>query len=158
TNQTSFLDDVAGSPVVAGTSNYWYTIRAVSQAACDALLSPQSAPAWGVLRERSAPDPTTGSVNGSCGTPVVMFQNFNTLTNPPDTNTVYYRFTCLRRDRGIAWVQFFVTNSGSAVGLLGPIYFPPGGDAAQVDFTWPNRSDETEFDIGCMVGTYYGAT
>src|ERR1035438_7868243 len=87
TNLNSLLDADANSPASPGPSNYWFTVRAVSQAACGPLLSPHSAPASGVLRQRQAPRATTGELVGSCGTPVVAFQNFNSLVNPNGTDT-----------------------------------------------------------------------
>ena len=157
TNFNSFLD--TNGPAIPGASNYWYTVRAVSQAACTTLFSPHSAPAWGVLRDRRAPDPTTGNVIGSCGTPVVAFQNFNTILNDgsADSNHWSYRFTCQRRDRGIAWVQFFVTNSfANQPEVLGPVYFPPDGDTVSLDYATPITSFFPTVDAACVVGTYYG--
>src|SRR5436190_7278130 len=75
TNRNSFLDDFAGSPKKPGLSNYWYTIRAVSVAACDPLLSPHSPPVSGVLRQRDGPEATVGTVVGSCGTAAVILTN-----------------------------------------------------------------------------------
>lgn len=158
TNTGSFLDNAADAPVLPGVSNLWYTVRAVSQAKCDPLLSPHSGPASGVLRERSAPAGTTGAVFGSCGTPAVILQSFGTLTNTPDVSSWYYRLTCQRRDFGIAWVQYSVTNTSGQVATYGPIYFAPGSASAQVDFQVPNRGDASELDIGCVVGTFSGLT
>ena len=157
TDSNSFLD--TNGPAIPGASNYWYTVRAMSQAACTALFSPHSVPAWGVLRDRTAPRATSGDVTGSCGTPVVAFQNFNTLANPGNTDSNYwnYRFTCQRRDHGIAWVEFFVTNSASSVpDVLGPLYFPPDGDTVSLDYSLPVGTSGSTVDAACVVGTYYG--
>src|SRR5207253_218489 len=86
TNGNVFTDNGTNLPTAPSVSNYWFTVRAVSQAPCGPLISPNSSPAWGVLREREGPPAATGEVLGSCGTPVVMFQNFNTLANPANTN------------------------------------------------------------------------
>jgi hypothetical protein len=104
TNVNVFVDNGTNLPTAPSVSNYWFTVRAVSQSMCGPLFSPQSAPAWGVLRERQGPDAATGEVLGSCGTPVVMFKTFNTLSNPANTNgaTWSYRFTCQRRDPAVA--------------------------------------------------------
>ena len=156
TNVNTFLDNNPDSPSAPGASNFWYTVRAVSHGACADLLSPHSGPAWGVVRQRKAPDAASGQVMGSCGTPVVMFQNFNLVANNPDTNNWNYRFTCQRRDPGIAWVQFDVSSDGSAVGSIGPIYFPPFGDAASADFAIANLESSRSNAVTCTVGTYYG--
>lgn len=159
TNFNTFLDTSAGALVAPGPSNIWYTLRAVSQAACDPLLSPQSPPAWGVLRQRAGPLATSGELVSSCGTPVVAFQNFNSLVNSAgrDTNHWNYRFTCRRRDPGIAWVQFLITNTITAgYDTIGPVCFPPDGDTVSVDYSTLITSSFPEVDAGCVVGTYYG--
>ncbi len=152
-----FVDGGTNLPTVPSASNYWFTVRAVSQARCGPLLSPQSAPAWGVLRERQGPDAATGEVLGSCGTPVVMFQNFNTLTNPANTNgqNLSYRLTCQRRDAAIAWV-LFTLNSTAGTNVIGPVQFPPEGDTVSVDVTVPNflTSAFATNQIVCTVGDF----
>ena len=156
-NLNSILD--TNGPALPGASNYWYTIRAVSHGACVDLFSPHSPPAWGVLRVRDAPLATSGELQGSCGTPVVAWQNFNTLVNAggADSNHWNYRFTCQRRDRGIAWVEFVVTNSFTLQpDILGPVYFPPDGDTVSMDYATPITTSFPTVDAACVVGTYYG--
>jgi hypothetical protein len=160
TNRNYFLDTSTGALTNANLTNVWYTIRAVSVAACDPLLSPHSPPAWGVLRQRDAPLATTGEVVGSCGTPVVMFQNFVTNSINADTQTWSFRLTCVRRDPGITWVQFNVTNvvAGLSTQLvtIGPIYFPPDDNSAQLDYPLAASDFLTHtLQIGCIVGTAY---
>ncbi len=158
TNVNSFLDNGSTAPLTPSLSNYWYTVRAVSQAACGPLLSPHTPPAWGVLRERFGPAGTTGSIVGSCGTPAVMLLNFNTLTNPgpADVFHVTYRFTCQRRDPGIAWVQFFPTNQLGQGDIIGPLYFPPNGDTIQADYSITISGSNALASVTCVVGTFYG--
>jgi hypothetical protein len=156
TNENSFLDNTPGALTAPNLSNVWYTVRAVSEAACDSLFSPHSAPAWGVLRQRDGPVATTGEVVGSCGTPVVMFQNFLTNTINSDTQNIHLRLTCVRRDPGIAWVQFNVTNVNSfEERVFGPVYFPPDGDTVQLDYDSPAyiTSQTRQIYLGCFVGT-----
>jgi hypothetical protein len=161
TNLNSLLDADANSPASPGPSNYWFTVRAVSQAACGPLLSPHSAPASGVLRQRQAPRATTGELVGSCGTPVVAFQNFNSLVNPngTDTNNWNYRVTVTRRDAGIAWALIVIGDtSGTSAQTFGPLYFPPDGDSISMDYSLPapGTAGTTNFQATCSVGTYYG--
>ena len=158
TNTGYFLDTGANGPVVPGLSNYWYTIRAVSQGACGPSLSPQSMPAWGVLRERFGPAGATGDLLGSCGVPAVRFVGFTTITNsgPPDTNHWNYRFNCLRRQPGVAWVQFIATNQFGGTTVLGPIYFPPDGNLVQVNQAFPISGTNDLASLACVIGTYYG--
>ena len=157
TNANQFVVDGANLPVAASVSNFWFTVRAVSQAACGPLFSPNSAPAWAVLRERQGPDAASGEVRGSCGTPVVMFRNFNTLTNPANTNglNLSYRLTCSRRDDAIAWV-LFTLNSAAATNVIGPVQFPPDGDTVSVDVNVPNlySSALATNQVICTVGDF----
>jgi hypothetical protein len=159
TNTTnSFTDNGTNGPLTPGLSNYWYTVRAVSIAAAGPLLSPDSVPAWGVLRERFGPAATTGQILGSCGTPAVIFENFNTITNtgPPDTNHWDYRFTCQRRDPGTAWVEFLVTNQYGEGLTLGPIYFPPSGDTLSVEYSPSIVGTNDPATVACVAGSFYG--
>ena len=160
TNRNLFLDTSPGALTSPNLTNVWYTIRAVSEAACDPLLSPHSPPAWGVLRQREGPLATTGEVLGSCGTPVVMFQNFATNPITADAQTWNFRLTCVRRDPGIAWVQFTITNTLASVSTqlttIGPVYFPPNDDTAQLDYPLPAGDLVIHtLQIGCIVGTAY---
>ena len=158
TNVNYYLDNGTNAPNTPGLSNYWYTVRAVSQAFCDPLLSPQSMPAWGVLRERFGPPGTTGQIVGSCGTPAVIFQTFNNLTNPGPSDIVHwnYRFTCQRRDPGIAWVQFFATNQYGGVQTFGPLYFPPDGNTLSADYSPIISGTNDLAAVTCLVGSFYG--
>jgi hypothetical protein len=160
TNYNYLLDTDPTAPATPGPSNFWYTVRAVSQSACGSLLfSPNSAPASGVLRQHAAPQATTGELIGSCGTPGVMFQQFDSIVNPngPDTNNWNYRVTVTRRDAGIAWAQLFVGNYYlQNTQAFGPLYFPPDANSLSVDVALPAASANSEFDVRCQVGTYYG--
>jgi hypothetical protein len=157
TNANVFVDSGTNLPTAPSVSNYWFTVRAVSQATCGPLLSPNSSPAWGVLREREGPRAATGEVLGSCGTPVVMFENFNTLANPANTNgqNLSYRLTCQRRDSAIAWVMFTL-NSTTGTNAIGPVEFPPEGDSVSVDVSVPNTfgTSLATNQIICTVGDF----
>ena len=163
TTLNSLLDAAAASPTTPGPSNFWYTVRAVSQTTCGLLFSPNSPPASGVLRQRAAPPATTGELVGSCGTPVVVFQNFNSLVNPngPDTNNWNYRVTVTRRDSGVAWALIVIGDPAStSAQTFGPLYFPPDGDSLSVDYALPSPGPggSQDFQASCYVGTYYGVT
>jgi hypothetical protein len=163
TNTGTFDDNGSDAPLIPGLTTYWYTVRAV-RAACAVcnpllpLLSPHSAPAFGVLRRRDGPAAATGEVIGSCGTPAVMFQGFAYLPESGlDTNRWNYSFTCDRRDPGVAWVQFFVTNQiTSSFETFGPIYFPPDGNHLEMPYSLPITPGLYTLDVVCVVGTVYG--
>lgn len=158
TNSNSYLDAGPTAPVTPGLSNFWYTVRAVDVAACDPLPSPHSPPVSAVLRVREGPAAGTGSVRGSCGTVAVMLNSFNVQSVPEEARDRYnYKLTCVRRDPGIAWVQFAITNSNAGVTMLGPVYFPPGGDTVEMDYTPLRDPSSPSISIACTVGNYYGA-
>ena len=155
TNVNSFLDNGSNAPTTPGLGVYWYSVRAVHVAACAPLLSPHSAPASGVLRQRAGPDATTGSVLGSCGAPAVIYTGFSRDTDSNRFPTrLYYRLVCLRRDQGIAWAQFMVTNSFGEVEILSPIYFAPDSDRLDFEYTTSfDRPDRYVTAVACVVGT-----
>ena len=158
TNTGTYLDTGPGAPTTPGLSNFWYTVRAVSVAACDSLASPHSPPVSAVLRQREGPAAATGIVRGSCGTPAVKFDFFSRDLVPElPTNRWNYKLVCVRRDAGIAWVTFAVTNNSAGVTMLGPVYFPPGGDRVELDYAPANDFGSSVIDVGCTVGNYYGA-
>jgi hypothetical protein len=163
TNANSFLDNTTGALTNANVSNVWYTVRAVSEAACDPLLSPHAGPAWGVLRERAGPLATTGEVVGSCGLPVVMFQNFATNLTANSTQRWSFTLTVQRRDPGIEWAVFVITDWDSwtpprtNTTTIGPLYFPPDGDVLHYEYDPPPDTMFTHTQrVACAVGTMDG--
>ena len=156
TNENSFLDNGAKSPNTPGLNVYWYTVRATDSDACDELLSPHSAPASGVLRQRDGPAAATGKVTGSCGTPAVMVMSqFTQPIANTEPRRFHYRFSIDRRDDGIVWVQFFVTNAPTGTTSVGPIYFAPGENRIDWDYFGPNINDSVS-TIAAVVGTAQG--
>ena len=160
TNWNSAFDNASNNYYFAGPASSWYTIRAISTNAGQvSLASPNTPPVSGVLRERTAPSAPTGDLLSSCGSPVAVFQTFNSLVNPngPDTNNWNYRVTCQRRDSGIAWVRL-VLGDPYAPGAqsFGPLYFPPNGDSLSLDFPVQAAGASPNFVVWCYAGTYYG--
>ena len=155
----SYTDNGNNAPLFPGLTNYWYTVKSVSITAWGPLLSPNSMPAWGVLRERFGPNGTTGQVIGSCGTPAVILDEDDYVSNnisTPDYVNWNYSFTCTRDDPGIAWVEFEVTNQDGLGQILGPIYFPPSGDSVTVNFSEPIIANGYVAQVSCIAGTLYG--
>jgi hypothetical protein len=156
-----YQDNGAGAPMTPGATNYWYTVRAVSQTACGPLLSANSMPAWGVLRQRVGPPPANGRLLGSCGSPAIMFQNFqmNTVGGLPDNYNYNYLLTAQRLDPGTAWVEFFLTNQAGVETTIGPAYFAPGSSALQIPYSTPTVLSTNQITgIACVIGTQYGLT
>ncbi len=153
TNFNSFIDTGAGAMTNANITNVWFTVRAVSEAACDPLLSPHAGPAWGVLRQRDAPDATSGEVLGSCGALMVKLTSVytNTLAGT-NTEGPRSRIICVRRDPGVAWVEFFIGNDAP---YSGRIYFPPDGDRIEIQHAQP-LLPALNLYVTCKVGNAYG--
>ncbi|HPU54976.1 MAG TPA: hypothetical protein PLH97_01680 [Verrucomicrobiota bacterium] len=155
TNLNYFLDNSPGALTNANPSNVWYTVRAVSLGACDPLLSAHAGPAWGVLRERSAPNATTGEVLGSCGAPVLQLiavsTNANVFTSDGSRPA---RIVIVRRDPGIEWAELTVLSG--LTNFLQPgfnqrIYFPPDGDRIEIVQPVPFEN-VVNFHVVCRVG------
>ena len=161
TNRNYFLDTSTGALTNANLTNVWYTIRAVNLAACDPLLSPHSAPAWGVLRQRDGPVATTGEVVGSCGTPVVMFQNF--ATNPINADTQTWNFRLhLRaaRSRHRVGAVHHHQHSLERQHASGPPLARCISRPTMTPRNWiircpPGTSSTHTLQVGCIVGTTY---
>lgn len=78
-DENSYIDNVGPTaPAMPGDANktYWYTVRAVDIndcVGCKANVSGNSAPGYGVLRDRVGPDGTTGTIEIMCGQADVDF-------------------------------------------------------------------------------------
>jgi hypothetical protein len=165
TNLNSFLDDTTSALKDPNLTNVWYTLRAVSQAACDPLLSPHSPPAWGVLRDRTAPDATEGEVLGSCGAPgVILNQVLTNALTGTNVEGPLSRVVCVRRDPGIEWAELFIGSAlpigypygGGDVPYFNRIYFPPNGDRIEIEHALPLLPSPALY-ITCKVGNAYGS-
>ena len=79
-----FVDDLnlAGSPVQPANNgvSFWYTVRAVDNSSCQ-NVSGNSAPEFGVLRDRQGPPAPQGSVAINCHRPVATFRNATITTD-----------------------------------------------------------------------------
>ena len=79
-----FVDDLnlPGSPVQPANNgiSFWYTVRAVDNSSCQ-NVSGNSAPEFGVLRDRQGPPAPQGNVLINCHHPVATFRNAVITTN-----------------------------------------------------------------------------
>src|SRR3974390_3032686 len=77
----------------------------------------------------------------------------------PDAATLKYLLSCQRRDPGMSWVQFYVTNKtqfATNYEALAPIYFGPEDNVAQTEYIQLIRAGGGPTnDVGCTVGTFY---
>lgn len=153
----SFIDDgSSGAPAAAGAPGpddygrtFYYTVRAVRDSACDGLLSGHSPPIWGVLRQRTGPEGTAGTIE--------TYDYMIDLTAPTEIETgrqvdaakdrQVIQLTVERNNPGIEWAEFRLEPpKGQDARLpygaqeLGRVYFPAGEDAVSVVFTNPAQS------------------
>src|SRR5262249_53982870 len=145
---------------------YWYTVRAGDAGACGQNLSGPAGPAYGVLRQRLAPDPGTGSIEINCTQPTVNFTGTSmfTLTNGPDTNNYNVFLNCSSLDSRFEWAEFYGTATYSLPGggsqvvsnYLGRFFY--GVSPASVWWT-PYRTNQqyrVQMRVGCRAGLLSG--
>jgi len=107
----SYLDNGPGAPHITTDAGrtFWYTVIAVDAGVCapGANRSLHSAPAFGVLRDRTGPERGGGRITIACTRPVVEFVPPTSLipNSSPNTNFHRYRLVC-RVPGDAAWVQF----------------------------------------------------
>jgi hypothetical protein len=130
---TSYLDAGPGAPSVPADlgRTFWYTVRAQDYGACGPNLSGNSAPAFGVLRDRVGPDAPTGNIEIHCLQPQVRYLSY-ALTNPSAPWKFTFRLNCFRASSQIAWVQFvagiYDPRTGTFVAMYdsGQLFYSPG--------------------------------
>jgi hypothetical protein len=117
----SYIDNGPGSPHAPDDYNktYWYTVRAADAGVCTNNLSPNSAPAFGVLRDRTAPGVPVGDIGILCCRPFARSDKDQFTSDPTatDTNLAYYRFTITRTNMGLGFAEIFYT-SGNQTNLI----------------------------------------
>lgn len=152
----SYVDAGAGSPSLPNDADktFWYTVRAMDSGACGGNLSAHSAPAWGVLRDRTGPGAGTGTLGILCFRPTVLHQPPPTFDAPGGLppNLTTYRLLCQRATTRIIWAEFY-TNSPTVENLIGRFHFPPGTHEVSVQFAKPPGQSQNFY---CRVGTDYG--
>ncbi len=100
-----------GSPALPANASqtFWYSVRAVDNGACGGNVSGNSAPAFGVLRDREGPGSPTGYIQFDCVKPVARF--IGTASEPAnaplDSTRFYFRIECIRTGLEIAWAEFY---------------------------------------------------
>lgn len=133
----SYVDNGAGAPSMPADAGktFWYTIRSEDDSACGGNLSPNSGPAFGVLRDRVGPAAPGGFVDLICRKPVVFERRFTT-TEERDQNQAlaYYNMVCDRKDPAIVWAEFYAFDF-SASNYLGRVHFEPGETRVQIPYT-----------------------
>lgn len=130
TNKFSFVDRGPNAPSVTNDAGkvFWYTVRAVQDTACGPLLSPDSAPARGIPRDRVGPKggPPLLTLREPVPTLVsIPFSIGDGATNLPQGATRYV-LRATRTNREIAWVNIDILDRSipGGRGTLGRHYFP----------------------------------
>ena len=132
----SYVDNGPGSPHAPDDYNktWWYTVRAVDAGVCSNNFSPNSAPAFGVLRDRTAPGEPTGEIGILCCRPGARSdKDFRADNAGSDTNLAYYRFVVSRTNQGLAYAEFYF-SAGNETNVIGRADFPAG--LAPLVFDW----------------------
>lgn len=125
-NRGGDLDAPADPQQDHGNKTYWYSVRAIDSATCSANISGNSAPAFGVLRDRIGPEAPGGMVATNCAelfleqigesTPGVGFPLF-------DPSQTYIVNEITRNSSDIAWVEFYLYPMSDERFFLGRFYF-----------------------------------
>jgi len=158
---SSYVDDGAGAPSAATDAGrtFWYSVRAEDQGACapGPNLSGNSAPAWGVLRDRTGPAAGDGRVNIQCVRPEVRFVRFADVPDPVSAPTnALYTLTCARLNQGIVWAEFYAFDpTRGETNFLGRRYYGPGATGVSVDYMI-SRLEQRTLIFLCRAGSANG--
>jgi hypothetical protein len=148
----AWLDTGVVAPADLGKT-YWYSVRAIDKGACGANVSGNSAPAFGVLRDRGGPGGSSGSVQITCDCPTnIWIKNLSTSAAGQRTNLHYYRLVNERRHPGVAWAEFYV-QVGAVGSFITRRYFAAGETNLSVDYTIPRPLGSTNVSVLCRVGS-----
>jgi hypothetical protein len=135
----SFVDDGPASPKAPADygKTWWYTVRAADDGACDGgNLSANSAPAFGVLRDRTGPGGPNGTINVLCCVPEVRGGQSDDVPdrNAQDERLAFYRLTVKRSRPEIEWAEFYLRAPLVASNYIGRVWF--ARDASEVTLEW----------------------
>lgn len=139
-NQTyaSIIDNGPGSPKAPEDydKTYWYTVRAVDLSACTNNFSPNSAPAFGVLRNRAAPGEPMGDIAIVCCRPGGRSDKDFMIDDPSttDTNLAFYRFIVTRTNAGPKFAEFYYTRGNIETNVIARVPFL--SDREPLVFDW----------------------
>lgn len=154
------IDGVRLHPAVPDDhgKTFFYTIRAADNSV-SGNLSGNSAPVWGVLRDREGPQGVNGELLLRCFKPEVTWHSFG-LANQPGTSVdaAHLRLICATtRPRELIWAEFKIHPAAKPPLLLGRAAFAPSttGRDAVVNATVA-MADYSPQDLWCRVGTESG--
>jgi hypothetical protein len=170
---TEFIDNGADAPYLSverlpggdthveqGFANktFWYTVRAVDGSACGGNLSGNSAPAYGVLRDRIGPPRTDGSLLINCLDIRVIAPNEVQEGRPwvedPEFGMAYLTLEGFRKDPHVEWVEFAIFNPQTgATELLEPRHpFASAESLYTLRVVLPQPTADNPLYLSCRMG------
>lgn len=176
-SEREFIDDGADAPYLSvqrfndGTTSvdqgyanktFWYTVRAVDGSACGGNLSGNSAPGYGVLRDRIGPPATNGTLEISCYDIRVVapqeVQRGEIWESDPDPDTAYLTLEGERKDNRIDWVEFHYRDPSTAEWVLigDRHYFSTGETNHLLREKVPFPDPANLLEIACRMGGLNG--
>lgn len=171
---TEFIDDGPDAPYLSverlagGDTNvdqgfanktFWYSVRAVDGSACGGNLSGNSAPAYGVLRDRIGPPKTRGSLEIGCFdirvTAPKEVQDGRPFVKEPEPGRAYLTLEGLRRDFNVQWVEFaiFDSQTGDTQLLESRHTFEPEQQQYRLQQVLPQPNADVPLYLACRMGT-----
>lgn len=156
----SYVDDGVGAPNMTSHQGktFWYTVRSEDDGACGGNLSANSAPEFGVLRDRVGPDGPRGRFTITCCEPKALDRNLIDAfdRNPQAPALAYYELVCGRASPVVSWAEFYAFDTTSASNRIGKAAFGPGGFEVAVPWTVDRNLMYGEVPFFCRVGTSDG--
>ncbi|MGC9452052.1 MAG: hypothetical protein ACP5I4_11465 [Oceanipulchritudo sp.] len=172
-SETAFIDDGPTAPFLQverlsdgstivdqnyANKTFWYTVRAVDESACGGNLSGNSAPAYGVLRDRIGPPKPGGVVRLDCLDIRVVapreVQSAVPFEDPPELGIAYLTFEGRRLDNYVEWVEFAtydpVTGERTLQGER--YYFAESETSRTIQFKVPQPTQEAPLRAACRMG------
>ncbi len=141
---------------------YWYSVRAIDDSVCGGNVSGNSAPAFGVLRDRVGPAAPGGSVNGNCLNLVTELDRAYTLPGETfDPRLTYLQMSLLRISDDVDWVEYYVGPINDERAFIGRFYFDATtGETLtitrQFRTDWLYQLDANEWHVYARTGTVDG--
>jgi hypothetical protein len=156
----SYLDDGVGAPSMPADASktFWYTVRSEDDSACGGNLSPNSGPAFGVLRDRVGPAAPGGFIDLICRKPVVFERRWATTENKEQNQAfAYFNMVCDRKDPAIIWAEFYAFGLAPS-NYIGRVHFKPGESRVEIPFIVSRASlvNQREIIFYCRVATSNG--
>lgn len=139
-----------------GDKTYWYTVRAIDSATCGGNLSGNSAPAYGVLRDRIGPEDPDGFVTANCAQPILELIGVEEGNqHNEDPSLLILGLTAHSSDLEIEWIEFFAQPLSDDKMFLGRFPFLRTGMNTMtiLQKSWFSDRGLSQFDLLARVGT-----